>query len=89
MFLTVTLLKEDVEALVVPEHAIVPERSKQFIFVVDANGIVDRREIRTGRRRPGEVEIISGIEAGERVITEGTQKARPGSTVTILESADR
>ena len=89
MFLTVTLLKEDVEALVVPEHAIVPERSKQFIFVVDANGIVDRREVTTGRRRPGEVEIISGIEPGERVITEGTQKARPGSAVTILESADR
>lgn len=89
MFLTVTLLKEDVEALVVPEHAIVPERSKQLIFVVDAGGIVDRREVRTGRRRPGEVEIVSGVEAGERVITEGTQKARPGSAVTVLESADR
>ena len=85
MFLTVTLLKADIEALVVPEQAIVPERSKQFIFVVDPDGMVDRREVKTGRRRPGEVEIISGVEAGERVITEGTQKARPGSAVTVLD----
>jgi membrane fusion protein (multidrug efflux system) len=85
MFLTVTLLKADIEALVVPEQAIVPERSKQFIFVVDPDGMVDQREVKTGRRRPGEVEIISGVEAGERVITEGTQKARPGSAVTVLD----
>jgi membrane fusion protein (multidrug efflux system) len=85
MFLTVTLLKADIEALVVPEQAIVPERSKQFILVVDPDGMVDQREVKTGRRRPGEVEIISGVEAGERVITEGTQKARPGSAVTVLD----
>jgi membrane fusion protein (multidrug efflux system) len=84
MFLTVTLLKEDVLSLLIPEQSIVPERSRQFVFVVDEAGMVERREISTGRRRPGEVEVLEGLEAGERVIAEGTQKARPGQPVRIL-----
>lgn len=84
MFLTVTLLKEDVIALMVPEQALVPERSKQYLFVVGAGEVVERREVKTGRRRPGEVEVLEGIEPGERVISEGTQKVRPGQTVRVL-----
>lgn len=83
MFLTVSLLNEDVESLMIPEQAIVPERSKQFVFVVDENNIVEMREVRTGRRRPGQVEILEGLSPGERVIAEGTQKARSGQAVTI------
>jgi len=85
MFLTVTLLKEDVEALMVPEQAIVPERSKQYVFVVGQGKLAELREVHTGRRRPGQVEILDGISAGELVISEGTQKARPGQPVRIME----
>jgi membrane fusion protein (multidrug efflux system) len=84
MFLTVTVLKEDVEALMIPEQAIVPERSNQYVYVVGADNVVERREVRSGRRRPGEVEILEGLEPGDRVITEGTQKVRPGQQVEIL-----
>ena len=86
MFLTVTLLKDDVVALMVPEQAIVPERSKQFVFVVGQGNVVEKREVRSGRRRPGEVEILDGLEEGEMVITEGTQKVRPGSVVEAVEA---
>jgi membrane fusion protein (multidrug efflux system) len=85
MFLTVTLLKDDVVALMVPEEAIVPERSQQFVFVVGDDNRVVRREVRTGRRRPGEVEVLDGLEAGEQVITEGTVKVRPGQEVRFIE----
>ena len=84
MFLTVSLLREDVSALIVPEAAIVPDRSKQFAYVLDEAGVVSFREVQTGRRRLGEVEIISGLSAGERVITEGTQKVRPGQAVNAV-----
>jgi len=86
MFLTVTLIKDDVQALMIPEQAIVPERSKQFVFVVGEGNVVERREVRTGRRRPGEVEISDGLVEGEQVITEGGQKVRPGSVVTFVEA---
>jgi membrane fusion protein (multidrug efflux system) len=84
MFLTVTMLKEDVESLMIPEQAIVPERSKQFVFSVGEGNVVERLEVETGRRRPGEVEILDGLQPGALVITEGTQKVRPGQQVEIL-----
>lgn len=88
MFLTVTLLKDEIRALVVPEQAIVPEQSRQFVLVVGEDDVVEKREVATGRRRPGEVEIVAGLQSGERVITEGTQKARPGKAVTVLRGTD-
>ncbi|MEE4219374.1 MAG: efflux RND transporter periplasmic adaptor subunit [Xanthomonadales bacterium] len=89
MFLTVALMKDDVTALMIPEQAIVPERSKQFVYVVGQGNVVERREVRTGRRRPGEVEIAQGLEAGERVVTEGTQIVRPGLIVDLVEAPGR
>jgi membrane fusion protein (multidrug efflux system) len=87
MFLTVTLLKENVEALMVPEQSLVPERSVQSVLVVGEDNIVEQRPVQTGRRRPGEVEILEGLAEGERVIVEGTQKARDGQVVTIVGAA--
>lgn len=88
MFLTVTLLKDDVMALMVPEEAIVPERSKQFVFVVTPEELAEMREVQTGRRRPGEVEILQGLADGEWVISEGTQKARDGHPVVVALRMD-
>ena len=88
MFLTVTLLNESIEAMMIPERALIPERSAQYILVVDENQLVERREVRIGRRRPGEVEILDGLSTGERVIVDGTQKARHGQTVRILAPAE-
>lgn len=88
MFLTVELLRRDVTALMIPEQAIVPEQSRQFVLVVGEDRVVSKREVTIGRRRPGQVEVVSGVEAGDVVVVEGTQKARPGSTVEILETRD-
>ena len=86
MFLTVTMLKRDMVALMIPEQALIPERSTQSVMVVDDNGMAEQRVVQTGRRRPGEVEIVKGLKEGERIIVEGTQKARNGQSVTIIEA---
>jgi len=44
--------------------------------------VARKREVTTGRRRPGEVEIVAGISPGDRVVVEGTQKIREGAPVT-------
>ena len=88
MFLTVTLLREDVTALVVPEQAIVPEQSRQFVFVLNGEQRVEKRAVRTGRRRPGQVEILDGLREGERLVAEGTQKVRPGGEVEVVGELD-
>ena len=89
MFLTVTLLKQNIDALMIPEQALVPERSTQSVLVVGADNIIEQRTVKTGRRRPGEVEILDGLEAGERVVVEGTQIARNGQAVSILKTVER
>jgi membrane fusion protein, multidrug efflux system len=80
MFMTVTLQGDVVSALLVPEAAVVAERGRSFVFVV-RDGAVERREVSTSRRRPGEVQITAGLEERERVVVEGTQNLRDGMRV--------
>jgi membrane fusion protein (multidrug efflux system) len=84
MFLSVKLLREDVDALVIPEESIVPEQSRQYVWVVDGEARVERRQVSIGRRRPGQIEILGGLALGERVIVEGTQKVQGGQLVQIM-----
>jgi membrane fusion protein (multidrug efflux system) len=84
MFLNVSLANDEREALVIPEEALTPEAERQYVFVV-SEGKVSRREVHIGGRRPGSVEVLAGLSAGERVIVEGTQKVRDGASVQGVE----
>lgn len=85
LLMTVTLLKNPRDALVVPEEALVPRGERQFVLVVhrDRDGEVERRAVEVGARRPGEVEILGGLEPEELVITHGTDRVQPGQRVAI------
>ena len=87
MFLTVDLQRDRGEVLLVPEQAIVPEGSTQFVFVVK-DGVVEKRRVEMGRRIPGFVVIRDGLAEGERVISEGTGKVREGANVEDIADAD-
>jgi membrane fusion protein, multidrug efflux system len=84
MFLNVSLANDEREALLIPEEALTPEAERQYVFVV-ADGKAERREVRIGGRSPGNVEIVSGLAAGEQVIIEGTQKVRDGGPVRVAQ----
>lgn len=81
MFMTVNLQGNVTQTLLVPEAAIVPEQGSTYVFVVK-DGVVERRAVKLGRRRPGEVEVTVGLQEGERVVVEGTQNIRDGTRVT-------
>ena len=84
MFLNVSLANDERDALVIPEEALTPEAEKQYVYVVEG-GKAQRREVRIGNRRPGSVEVVAGVTAGERVIVEGTQKVRDGAAVRATD----
>lgn len=68
------VLAERPGAVLVPEEALVPQAGKNLLIkVVDGpQGPASQRvEVRTGLRRDGQVEIMSGLVAGERVVTAG------------------
>jgi membrane fusion protein (multidrug efflux system) len=83
MFLNVSLQRDQRSAIVLPEESLVPEQSRQFVFVVE-DGKAKKREVHIGERRPGSVEILDGLQVGERVIVEGTVTARDGAAVRDL-----
>jgi len=80
MFMTLRLVRKEGKALMLPESALVPENSSHFVFVVD-QARASKREVRIGRRRPGEVEILDGVTAEDVVIVDGTMNVHDGSAV--------
>jgi membrane fusion protein, multidrug efflux system len=85
MLLTVELVKDLTQALIIPEEAVILDRDKKFVLLVKADNKVEKREIATGRRSPGKVEIISGLNAGQQVIISGITRVRPGGSVNVVE----
>src|SRR5690606_20772196 len=69
------------QALVVPELAVVQVGRDSFVYRVDGEGVVAQAPVRTGLRRDGLAEIVEGLEAGDRIVVEGTGKLRPGVEV--------
>ena len=86
MFLTVHLARDATDALVVPEQALVPEQGDMFVFLVK-DGTVEKRLVRIGQRRVGNVQVVQGLSAGDLVVTEGTQKLRDGARVQVAKGA--
>jgi membrane fusion protein (multidrug efflux system) len=63
-----------------------PAGRDQFVLVAvpsDDGFTAERRQITIGTRRPGLVEVVTGLSAGERVVTHGTLRVRPGQAVSI------
>lgn len=80
MFMTVKLVRPEGQALMLPEQAIVPENEQHFVYVVE-DGKAHKREIKIGRRRPGEVEVLQGLTAEDGVVLDGTLNLRDGVAV--------
>lgn len=68
--------------LLVPAVAVIPGLNEKNLFVYD-NGHAERRKVETGTRTATMVQILSGLQAGEVVITSGLQNLRPGQTVAV------
>jgi len=72
--------------MVVPELSAILSQGNEYMFVVDENNVVRQVPVELGRRRPGVVEILSGLEPGDRVISRGVNKVRPGQKVSIADT---
>ena len=68
-------------ALSVPDTSIMYEGSKKFIYKVIENDMIKKSEIETGIRNMGNLEVLSGLNEGDKIIAEGLTKVRPGMKV--------
>lgn len=81
MLLTLRIFRPERQALVVPEIAVVQVARSAHVFRVAGDGTVEQVEVGLGARRAGEVEVVSGLAAGDRIVVDGTAKLRPGMRV--------
>ena len=72
-------------ALVVPQEAVTELQGNFQVAVVDQNNKVSIRPIKTGERIGAMWQVSEGLKPGDRVVVQGVQKAREGSTVTVKE----
>ena len=73
---------EKQNALVVPEAAVLTRDGKTVVFVV-ADGKAARREVATGLRADGKIEITQGVQAGDQIVTTGQNLLNDGDSVTV------
>ncbi len=82
-FVRVELILETIEnALLVPSEALIPDLQGYKLFVNDGGQAREQR-VETGIRTDREVEILSGLRAGDTVITTGMLQLRPGAPVRV------
>ncbi len=86
MLARVKLVTDERLALVIPETAIVLDKSGPKVFVVQEDSTVALNSVRLGKRMAGEVEVVEGLTAEATVVSEGTQKLRPGALVKVSQS---
>lgn len=88
MFMEISLKARPRLSLAIPEEAIQPVGPKNYVFIVDESGdapVAKRKEVKLGKFQDGYVELISGLDAGTKVITEGVIRVREGSPVKIQD----
>lgn len=88
--LVTVMLEAGEEQLVlsVPRRAVQRDQEGAFVLVVNDESKVERRRVEVSRTAAGRAVIASGLEQGERVITEGVNKVRPGIVVDAAPAAD-
>tara|TARA_B100000029_G_scaffold326273_1_gene318740 strand:+ start:1168 stop:2040 length:873 start_codon:yes stop_codon:yes gene_type:complete len=84
--LEVSIKYNEKNSLGVPDTGVIFEGNKNYVYKVDKNNIVIKTEIQTGVRSKGNLEVISGLQAGDKIVAEGLGKARPGIKIKPIEN---
>ena len=81
--------------MTVPQTAVIASLYGDYVFTIDeeeragAKVLVTKQVfVKTGRRRGGAIEVVSGIAPGQLVVASGQNKLQAGSTVKINNSID-
>jgi membrane fusion protein, multidrug efflux system len=86
-FVNVRLVLRADEALVIPNAAVQFGSQGTFVFVVGEDSKVSLRPLKLGANEGERVEVLDGLQAGERVVVEGLDRLREGSTVNVVDAA--
>ncbi len=81
--MTVKIIYEETDEIGIPESAVTIQGNLAFVYVVN-NEIAEKKDIKIGKRNFGKVSVLSGINEGDLVISEGISKVRNKAKVKII-----
>ena len=87
MLVTVQVQRPRRQALLVPEIAVVQVGQTSFVYRVRDDATVEQARVALGVRGDGKVEILEGLESGDRIVVDGTGKLRPGARIAAADVA--
>ena len=64
-------------SLSVPDTSVMIEGDKSYVYKINSENIANKTEVKTGLRGDSNIEIISGLTAGDIIVAEGLKKVRP------------
>jgi membrane fusion protein (multidrug efflux system) len=86
MLIRVSISRGQRQALAVPESAVSVQGDSAFVFMIRAAGpraLAEQRPIVTGLRQDNVVEVLDGVQAGDRIVADGLNKVQPGQPVRV------
>ena len=84
-FLEISIKYDVRESLGIPDTSTIVEGENVFIYKVNDKNKTMKTKIRTGDRYLGFVEVLGGLNIGDKIVAEGTKKVRPNLTIKPIE----
>ncbi len=84
--LEVSIKYNEKNTLGVPDTGVIFEGNKMYVYKLFEDNIVNKIEIKTGIRSKGNLEVVSGLVLGDKIVSEGLGKARPGLKIKPIEN---
>ena len=88
-FLEISIKYDVRESLSIPDTSTIVEGENVFIYKVDEKNKVLKTKITTGDRYIGFVEVLNGLNSGDKIVAEGTKKVRPNLTIRPIEKGSK
>jgi membrane fusion protein, heavy metal efflux system len=71
MFGSIRVLRSSSQGILVPASAVIREGNEAHVFISKGNGRFERRTVKLGRAMDGSIEILSGVNPGDSIVSEG------------------
>ena len=82
ILLNIKVIYDERDSISIPEESLIIQGDNKFVYLID-NNVLIRKNVKVGLRNFGKVEILSGLEIGDNIVAEGTNKVRNKAKVKI------
>ncbi len=82
ILLNIKVIYDERDSISIPEESLIIQGDNKFVYLID-NNVLKRKNVKIGLRNFGKVEILSGLEIGDNIVAEGTNKVRNKAKVKI------